>query len=407
MSPARQEAGAAPFPARIRLGMVGGGKDAFIGNVHRIAARIDGRFELVAGALSSTPERARESGRLIGLDRDRIYDDFAQMAERESARADGIEAVAIVTPNHLHVAAACAFLERNIHVICDKPLAAQLEDARRLARLARNSGALFVLTHNYTGYPLIREARHMVQAGVLGKIRLVQSEYVQDWLARPIELEGQKQAGWRTDPAQAGGGGALGDIGTHAIHLSCFVSGLAVRAVSADLMSFVPQRRLDDNGHILLRFDEGARGMLWFSQIAIGCENGLRLRVVGENGALDWSQEEPNKMWHAPFGAPRRLITRGAPGLSPSAGRMTRIPPGHPEGYLEGFANIYGEAAEAILARRGGTDTPGEVLFPTIEDGLAGMAFIDAALRSSRADGAWTPLESTQPEAGGGTAGSA
>jgi predicted dehydrogenase len=376
----------------IRLGMVGGGKDAFIGGVHRIAARLDGQFVLMAGALSATPEKARESGRVLGLALDRTYDDFEAMARREARLKDGIEAVAIVTPNHMHAPAARAFLKRGIHVICDKPLTATLAEARRLAKAAAEADALFVLTHNYTGYPMVRQARAMVAEGVLGPLRVVQAEYAQDWLATPLEATGQKQAGWRTDPERSGAGGAVGDIGTHAFNLASFVTGLRLESLAADLQRFVPGRRVDDNGHVMLRFAGGARGMLWFSQVAAGCENALTLRVYGEKGGLEWAQEEPNRLWHAPLGEPRRLLTRGGAGAGPAAARVTRVPSGHPEGYLEGFANLYAEAARAIRARRAGRPVPEDVMFPTVEDGVAGVAFVDACVRSSGRNGAWVSL---------------
>jgi len=374
---------------RIRLGMVGGGKDAFIGGVHRIAARIDDHYDFVAGALSSTPQRARESGLALGLDEDRIYDDFKAMAIREARLKDGIEAVSIVTPNHVHYAAAREFLKRGIHVICDKPLTSTLGDGKKLARLAEQSDALFILTHNYTGYPMIRQAREMVANGDLGKIRVVQAEYAQDWLSESLEDTGQKQASWRTDPEKSGAGGAIGDIGTHAFNLLSFVTGLKTSELSADLESFVEGRRVDDNAHILLRLEGGAKGMVWASQVAPGNENGLRLRVYGDKGGLEWAQEDPNYLWLAPLGEPKRLITRGGAGSGAAAGRVTRVPAGHPEGYLEGFATIYTEAARAILARRKGEPVPADVVFPTVEDGLDGMRFIDACLRSSKKNGAW------------------
>jgi predicted dehydrogenase len=378
--------------ARIRLGMVGGGKDAFIGGVHRIAARIDDQFDFVAGALSSTPERAQESGRALGLAPDRIYDDFIAMAVREKRIRNGIEAVSIVTPNHMHFAAAREFLKRGIHVICDKPLTSTLADARRLAKLARQSDALFILTHNYTGYPMIRQARAMIEAGELGTLRVVQAEYAQDWLADAAETTGSKQAEWRTDPARSGAGGAIGDIGTHAFNLLGFVTGLRTTGLSADLDSFVDGRRLDDNAHIMLRFEGGANGMLWASQVAAGTENGLRLRVYGTKGGIQWSQEDPNYLWFTPLGESRRLITRGGAGARPEAARVSRIPPGHPEGYLEGFATIYAEAARAIRAHRAGKPVPDDVVYPTIEDGLLGMAFVDACVRSSKRNAAWVAL---------------
>lgn len=374
---------------RIRLGMVGGGNDAFIGAVHRIAARLDDRYELVAGALSSTPEKAQASGVVLGLDPARTYDDFKQMAIREARLKNGIEAVAIVTPNHVHFAAAREFLKRGIHVICDKPLTSTLADARKMVKAVEASDALFFLTHNYTGYPMVRQAREMVSNGDLGKIRVVQVEYPQDWLTRHEDF---KQAAWRTDPAQSGAGGSTGDIGTHAHNLACFVTGLRVESLAADLQAFVPGRQLDDNAHVMLRFEGGARGMLWSSQVAPGNENALRLRVYGEAGGLEWAQETPNHLWHTPFGAPKCLITRNGPGAGDAAARISRIPAGHPEGYLEGFANIYTEAAEMIAAHRAGRKPDPAVTCPTIQDGLRGMQFVDACVRSSARNAAWITL---------------
>ena len=383
---------ARPRPARVRLGMVGGGNEAFIGAVHRIASRIDDRFELVAGAFSSTPERSRDSGLALGVDPERTYDDFAAMAEAEAAREDGIEAVSVVTPNHLHFAAARPFLERGIHVICDKPLTSTPEDALAYADAVRESPALFFLTHNYTGYPMVRQARAMVDAGDLGEIRVVQVEYAQDWLAEAIEETGQKQAGWRTDPARSGVGGSVGDIGTHALNLAGFVTGLACTEVLADIDAFVAGRAVDDNCHVLLRYAGGAKGMLWCSQVAPGNENALKLRVYGAKGGLEWAQETPNRLWHTPLGEPTRLLTRGGAGADEAANAVTRIPAGHPEGYLEGFANLYAEAAEAIVAARDGGAPSGERLVPGIEDGLAGVRFISAVVESSRGGGAWTAM---------------
>jgi predicted dehydrogenase len=377
---------------QIRLGMVGGGQGAFIGAVHRLAARMDDHYTLVAGALSSDPDRARASGREIGLADDRNYGSYLDMAKREARLKSGIEAVVIVTPNNSHFPIAREFLKRAIHVICDKPMTTNVKDARKLAELVKKSGKVFVLTHNYTGYPLVRQARAMVQAGELGDIRVVQAEYPQDWLTTRLEDTGQKQADWRTDPARAGAGGCIGDIGTHAYNLVCFVTGLELESLCADLATFVEGRRLDDNVHILLRFSGGARGMLWASQVAPGNENALKLRVYGTRGGLEWKQENPNQLWFTPFGEPKRLITRGGAGAGEDAGRLTRIPAGHPEGYLECFANIYAEAARAIRAARAGQDTDGKVLFPTVEDGVKGVEFVEAAVKSSRSGGRWTQV---------------
>ncbi len=388
------ESGAGP----IRYGMVGGGQGAFIGGVHRIAARMDGEFQLVAGALSSSPEKAKASAVELGLDPARSYGTFQEMARAEAKRPDGIEAVAIVTPNHMHYPVAKAFLEAGIHVICDKPLTSSLADAKKLAALVEKSGRVFVLTHNYTGYPMVRQAREMIARGQLGELRVVQAEYPQDWLTEKVEASGSKQAAWRVDPKQSGVGGSTGDIGTHAYNLARFVTGLELDSLSADLDSFVEGRLLDDNANVLLRFKaEGkgkpAKGMIWASQVAPGNENGLKLRVFGTKGGLEWVQADPNYLWFTPFGQPRQLITRAGAGSGAAAARVTRVPPGHPEGYLEGFANIYQEAARAIrAARRKGGKPPKDVVYPTVRDGVEGVAFVEACVRSSKKNAAWTKL---------------
>ena len=379
---------------RIRLGMVGGGEGAFIGAVHRIAARLDDRYELVAGALSASSDKAMRSAEAIGLAADRSYPDFQTMARMEAARPDGIEAVAIVTPNHMHVPVAEAFLAAGIHVICDKPLTPTLDQALRLRDAVRASGLIFAVTYNYSGHPLVRHARAMVASGELGAIRVVQVEYPQGWLAGPLEATGQKQADWRTDPARSGAGGCVGDIGTHAYQLAHFVSGMKPSQILAELTTFVPGRRLDDNVQILLRYKNGARGALWASQVAPGQDNGLRLRIFGETGALQWRQEEPNTLIWSPLGEAPRLIGRGTAAMNASGQRVSRIPAGHPEGYLEAFATIYAEVAAAIVARRTGVAVDPAVTFPDIEDGVAGVALVDAAVRSSAAGGVWvTPAE--------------
>jgi predicted dehydrogenase len=378
---------------RIRLGMVGGGQGAFIGAVHRLAARMDDQYTLVAGALSSDEARAKVSGEELGLAPDRIYSDFREMAKREAKRNDGIEAVSVVTPNHLHFPVSKAFMEAGIHVICDKPLVHTSREAKALIGLEKKTGLIFALTHNYSGYPMIRQAREMVQAGSLGEIRVVQAEYPQDWLTTKLEDEGHKQAGWRTDPKITGIGGCVGDIGTHAYQLACFVSGLTLESLSADLSTFVKGRKVDDNVHVMLRFKGGARGMLWASQVAPGNENGLRLRVYGTKGGLDWTQADPNYLWFTPFGQPKQLITRGGAGSGAAAARVTRVPPGHPEGYLEGFANIYTEVARAIRAKRDGRKSwDKDVQFPGLEDGAKGVAFIEAAVKSSKGNGKWVKV---------------
>ena len=377
-------------PRRIRLGMVGGGRGAFIGGVHRMAARLDDRYELVAGALSSDAARAAASAAELHIAPQRSYADYADMARREAAREDGIDVVAIVTPNHLHGRIASAFLDAGIDVICDKPMTTTLAEALALVAKVRDSQRLFALTHNYSGYPMVRQAREMVAAGELGELRVIQAEYPQDWLSTDLEATGQKQASWRVDPAQAGAGGSLGDIGSHAEHLARFISGLELAQVSADLKTFIPGRRLDDNCHVLLRYTNGARGMLWSSQVAPGNENALRVRVYGSKAGLAFSQEHPNELWFTPLGGRPQLITRGGAGAGAAAARATRIPAGHPEGYLEGFAQLYRDVAEQIQARwEQRPPDPLACWVPTAEDGARGMKFIEAVVESSRADGRW------------------
>ena len=378
---------------RLRLGMVGGGPGAFIGAVHRIAARLDDRYELVAAALSSDPERARAGAADLHIAPDRAYGSFIDMARAESKRPDPIDAVAIVTPNHLHYPAAKAFLEAGIHVICDKPLTTTLGDALDLTETVRRTGLIFGLTHNYTGYPMVRQARQMAAAGELGTIRVVQVDYVQDWLTTPLETTGHKQAVWRTDPAQSGPGGSLGDIGTHAYNLACFVTGLECQEIAAELSTFVPGRRVDDNVQTLLRFNQGARGMLWATQVAPGNQNNLRLRAYGEKAGLEWRQEEPNGLLFSRFGQPPELILRGGPAATAVAAHASRVPGGHPEGYLEAFAQLYTDLAEQISAHIAGRQPdPSSLLVPGIADGVAGMRFISAAVESSRRNSAWVSL---------------
>lgn len=374
---------------RLKLGMVGGGEGAFIGGVHRMAARLDGRWELAAGAFSADAGRSRAFGRSLGLADERCYGDWREMARAEAARADPIDAVAIVTPNHLHHGPARAFLDAGIAVICDKPLTTTLADAMDLARTVERSGVPFVLTHNYSGYAMVRQMRAMVAEGVLGAIRVVQAEYAQDWLAS--DLSGNKQADWRGDPERAGAGGALGDIATHAYHLAVFVTGAAADAVSAETSRFVPGRRLDDDVQIRLRWAGGGRGQLWASQVAIGVANGLRFRIYGEKAALEWAQEEPDLLRFTRLGEAPHIMRRGGPGLSPAALAATRIPAGHPEGYLEGFAQIYADAADLIGAHRDGRPPPASML-PGVADGVDGVRFIEAAVASAAADGRWTAL---------------
>ena len=376
---------------KLRMGMVGGGPGAFIGPVHRMAAAIDGQFDLVAGAFAGDPARSRQAGRALGLDEARCYPDYASMAEQEAARPDGIEAVSIVTTNRTHCAIALAFLRAGIDVICEKPVTATVAEARVLAEAVAASGLVFVVTHNYSGYPMVREARARVAAGDIGRLRMVHVEYPQGWLAEKLESTGSKQASWRTDPAEAGAGGALGDIGTHAFQLACFVTGEVPGAVLADLSAFGAGRQLDDNANVLLRFPSGARGILWVSQVAVGCLNGLRLRVYGEAGGLDWAQEQPNQLWIDKIGAPRQVLIPGGPGVGADAARVTRLPAGHPEGFLEAFATIYADAAQLIRARRDGAAVAG-ALAPGVQDGLLSLAFVDACVRSNFEGASWVGL---------------
>ncbi|MFL5134606.1 MAG: Gfo/Idh/MocA family protein, partial [Microvirga sp.] len=351
------------------------------------------RWELVAGALSSDPERAKASGGDLLLKPDRTYGDFNEMARRERRLKDGIDAVAIVTPNHAHAAAARAFLKAGIHVICDKPLTTTRREADQLAKLARESGLIFAVTHNYTGYPLVRQARAMVQAGELGAVRVVQVEYAQDWLATRMEETGSKQAEWRTDPARSGPAGAVGDIGTHAFNLAEFIAGDEVASLSAELHTFVEGRRLDDNAHMMLRFASGAKGMLWCSQVAAGLENGLRIRVYGEKAGLEWHQENPNYLTFSPLGEPPRTIRRNGYGADEVSRAASRIPGGHPEGYLEGFAQLYTDVAEQIAARIENREpNPFSLQVPNVEHGVRGVRFIEAAVRSSQRKAAWVDL---------------
>jgi len=371
---------------RVRLGMVGGGEGAFIGAVHRMAARLDDRYELVAGALSSDAKRAASSAAAIGLSRS--YDDYREMARTEAGRSDGIEAVAIVTPNHLHAPVASAFLNAGIHVICDKPLAVSLDEGEALAKLARDKGLVFAVTYTYTGYPLARHARAMVRQGLLGEIRVVQVEYAQDWLSLPVETQANRQAVWRTDPALAGPAGCLGDIGTHAYQLAEYVTGMRPSELSAEVTTFVPGRRVDDHVQAMLRYASGARGMLWASQVAAGAENALRLRVYGDKAGLKFDQESPNELWFTPVGGASQRITRGRV-QSPEAQHATRVPAGHPEGYVEAFAQLYTDAAACIAS---GTTQRDDAL-TTVEDGVAGLRFVEAVLRSSGADGRWVSVD--------------
>ncbi|MDR7091342.1 Gfo/Idh/MocA family protein [Cellvibrio fibrivorans] len=376
---------------RIRYAMVGGGRGAFIGAVHRIAARMDDRFELVAGALSANPENAKASAADLHIAADRAYMSYEEMLRVEKTRADGIQAVVIVTPNHMHFPVAKACLEAGIDVICDKPVTRTLEEALELEQIVKKSGCFFALTHNYSAYPLVRYARELVEQGKLGKVRVVQVEYPQEWLTEAA-ADDNKQASWRTDPARSGLAGCLGDIGTHAFQLARFITQQKLSAVSADLTSFVDGRLVDDNVHALLRFDGGAKGMLWSSQVAPGCENGLRIRIYGEKAGIEWAQENPNELWFGELNKPRQRITRRGDIGSEIAARGMRTPGGHPEGYLEGFANLYKDIADILIARQQGESHFLQNWVPNIDTGVEGMRFIQAVLTSSQRDGVWTPL---------------
>ncbi len=378
---------------KIRYAMVGGGRGAFIGAVHRIAARMDDRYELVAGALSSNPENAKLSAADLHIAPDRAYGSFEEMIRVEKSRQDAVQVVVIVTPNHMHFPVAKACLEAGLDVICDKPVTRTLEEALELQALVAKTGCFFGLTHNYSGYPLVRYARELVARGALGKLRVVQVEYPQEWLTQAASAD-NKQASWRTDPARSGMGGCLGDIGTHAFQLAQFVTQQKVTAVCADLTSFVEGRPVDDNVHVMLRFAEGAKGMLWSSQVAPGCENGLRIRIYGEKAGIEWAQESPNELWFCELNEPRQRITRRGDLDSEIATRGIRIPGGHPEGYLEGFANLYQDIADILLSRKLGERHPMEDWVPNIETGVEGMRFITGVVESSQANSQWINLKS-------------
>lgn len=378
---------------KLRLGMVGGGEGAFIGAVHRSAARLDGHYELLAAALSRDPQRAARSAAALGLDPERSYADYRDMARAEAARPDGIEVVSIVTPNHLHAPVAMAFLEAGMHVICDKPLALSLQEGEALAVLARQQQRVFALTHPYAGYAMVRHARTLVREGALGALRLVQVEYQQDWLSQPIEQDGQhKQASWRLDPARGGPTGCLGDIGSHAYQLAAFVTGMQPAQLSAELCRFVPGRQLDDHAQMMLRYANGARGLLWASQVAAGCANALRLRIFGSEAGLAFDQERPDELWLTPVGGTAQCLRQGQVD-SAAARHANRVPAGHPQGYQEAFAQLYTDAAEQIRAcQQKRVPSAASLEMPTIEDGLAVHRFIDAALASHRQNGAWTEI---------------
>jgi predicted dehydrogenase len=383
---------------KIRYGMVGGGRGAFIGAVHRIAAALDQQIELVAGAFSSDPDKSKASGADLFLPPDRCYGSFDEMIQAESRLPLGerIDFVAIVTPNHMHFPPAKLALENGFHVLSDKPATFDLNEAKELAKIVKKTGLLYGLTHNYTGYPLVKEARAMVAAGKLGKIRKVVVEYPQGWLATRLEATGQKQAAWRTDPKRSGAAGCIGDIGTHAENLAEYITGLQIVELAADITTFVKGRKLDDDGNVLLRFKGGAKGVLHSSQISVGEENNLNIRVYGEKGGLEWHQNEPNTLLVKWLDQPTQIYRTANGYLGAAAAAATRTPPSHPEGYLEAFANIYKNFAQAIRARLEKKKIPRDDPahdYPKIEDGVRGMAFIEAVVASSKNNAAWTKLD--------------
>ena len=380
---------------KVRMGMVGGGQGAFIGGVHRIAAAMDQQIDLVCGAFSSTPEKSLASGEELGLPENRCYGTFEEMIEKEKALPAGerMQFVSIVTPNHMHFPPAKMALENGFHVLSDKPATFDLDEAKTLKKIIADTGQLYGLTHNYTGYPLVKEARDLVASGKLGKIRKVVAEYPQGWLATKIEDSGQKQAGWRTDPKRSGAAGCIGDIGTHAENLAEYITGLQIDELCADLTAFVDGRALDDDGNILIRFEGGAKGVLHASQISVGEENNLNIRVYGEKGGLEWHQNEPNTLLVKWLEDPMQVYRTGLGYLGEYAANATRTPPAHPEGYLEAFANIYKNFAEHIRAVDAGTTPdPKATDYPKIDDGIRGMAFIQATVESSANGAVWTKL---------------
>jgi len=381
---------------KLRMGMVGGGKDAFIGSIHRLAANMDGLIEVVAGALSINPEVAKESGKMLFLQEDRTYTTFEDMIEKESKLPTDkrIDFVTIVTPNFAHFAPAMLALEKGFHVVIEKPIAFTLDEAKQLKKKVDETGLILLLTHTYSGYPMVRQARAMVRDGALGKIRKVYVEYPQGWLSKMSEREGNAQAAWRTDPKKSGKAGAMGDIGTHAAHLAEFITGQKITHLCADLNIMVPGRALDDDGNVLLKFENGAAGVLMASQVAAGEENALRIRVYGEKGGLEWAQQEPNTLIVRWLDQPTQILRAGTNGfLHQEAKFNTRTPAGHPEGYLEAFANLYRNFALALSARIDGTKAPAEVDFPSVADGIRGMAFIDNVVKSGQSKEKWTPFE--------------
>lgn len=381
---------------KLKYAMVGGGQGAFIGAVHRKAIALDGQIDLVAGALSSSADKATASGRELGLADGRNHGSWEALLADELKRPAGerIDFVSIVAPNHVHFPVARAFAEAGIHVVCDKPLVHTSEQAAELQRVVDKSGVVFGVTYNYTGYPMVREARDMVRNGAIGEVRKIIVEYNQGWLATKLEGGDNKQADWRTDPARSGMAGAIGDIGSHAENLAATVTRLEIDSLCADLTTFVSGRKLDDDGNLLLRYANGARGVLIASQIEVGCENDFRLRVFGTTGTLDWRQEDPNYLVHAPIDGPKRILTRGSPWLGESAKRASRLPTGHPEAFIEAFANVYlGVAAHIRALQAGQKPDPLTADYPTLADGARGVRFIEKTVESAASDRKWTRMD--------------
>lgn len=382
---------------KLRMGMIGGGKDAFIGAVHRIAANMDGLIELVCGALSSSPEKALESGKTLFLSESRIYPDYEEMIRQESLLPadERMDFVSIVTPNHVHFAPAMMALEHGFHVVIDKPITFTLEEAKLLKKKTEETGLCLLLTHTYAGYPMVKQAREIVKAGELGNIRKILVEYPQGWLSRLSEKDGNNpQAAWRTDPSRSGKSGCMGDIGTHAAHLAEYISGLKITKLCADLNIVVQGRALDDDGNVLLKFDNGANGVLVASQIAAGEENALKIRIYGEKGGLEWAQQEPNTIILKWLDAPVQILRTGGHNLSSYAAFNTRTPAGHPEGYLEAFGNLYKNFAMVVSSKIEGKEAPAEAYdYPSVNEGIRGMAFIDNVVKSSASNEKWTNFE--------------
>lgn len=390
-----------PLGRKLRYGMVGGGPGAFIGGVHRKAAALDGEIELVAGAFSSSPEKSKQQGQELHLAPGRVYSSYQEMAEKEAKLPEGerIDFVSVVTPNHMHFPIAKTFIEAGFHIVCDKPMTTTLEDAEALCRLVEKSGVVFALTHNYTGYPMVKQAREMVRKGELGKVRKIVVEYPQGWLASRVEETGAKQAVWRTDPKQAGVSSAIGDIGSHAENLARYVTGLGMESICADLTTFVPGRALEDDANMLVHYEGGARGVLYCSQISVGEENNLRIRVYGEKASLEWHQEDPNYLCVRTNEGPQQVLKRGNGYLAPVAQHSSRLPSGHPEAFIEAFANVYVNAGRTIAARIAG-EKPSEfdLDFPTVQDGAIGVHFIHTAVDSGKKHD-WVDARYTPPGA--------